>query len=204
MTGIYGRLANRMRRGLLIFGHDLFMVPVAWLGSYWFRFNLAEIPDAYWAQATRTLPWVMLVQTMSFYRFDLHKGVWRFSSLPDLIRTAVEFTVETVARACEEYLPSGGAGSGDREMIVAGGGTRNPVVMERLAERLAPLPMRVSDELGMPADAREAAAFAILADAFLHGIPANVPAVTGAARPVVLGSLVPGSGRPLISGTGGE
>ncbi|MFC1627709.1 anhydro-N-acetylmuramic acid kinase, partial [Gemmatimonadota bacterium] len=62
---------------------------------------------------------------------------------------------------------------------------------------LAPLPIRSSDELGIPIDAREAVAFALLADAFLMGVPANVPAVTGAKHPVVLGSLVPGPRRPL-------
>jgi anhydro-N-acetylmuramic acid kinase len=88
----------------------------------------------------------------------------------------------------------------DREVIIAGGGARNPVLMERLTRRLAPVPIRPSDELGLPADAREAVAFALLADAFLNGIPANIPAVTGARHPVVLGSLVPGPRRPLTAG----
>ena len=97
MAEYYKRLAGRIRRGLLIFAHDLVMIPIAWLGSYWFRFNLAQIPDAYWSQGVRALPWVILVQACSFYFFDLHKGVWRFASLPDLVRIVKAVAVGTVA-----------------------------------------------------------------------------------------------------------
>jgi len=139
-----------------------------------------------------------------FTRLALEIGKGRHT-LPDLVRTAAELTVESIVRACEEHLPAGGDGSGDREVIVAGGGSRNPVLMERLAERFDPIPLLRSDVAGMPVDAREAAAFALLADAFLLGVPANVPAVTGAGHPVVLGNLVPGPRRPLMfrSETGG-
>jgi len=122
--------------------------------------------------------------------------------LPDLVRTAVEFTVESIARACEMHLPEVGGDTGNQEIIIAGGGARNPVLMESLAGRLAPVPIRPSDDLGLPIDAREAVAFALLADAFLMGVPSNVPAVTGAGHPVVLGSLVPGPRRPLTTGAG--
>ena len=54
-----GKTISQIHRTLLIFAHDLLMVPVAWLGSYWFRFNLGQIPEDYWAQGLRTLPWVM-------------------------------------------------------------------------------------------------------------------------------------------------
>lgn len=80
------QLLSGLKRSLLIFVHDLSMIPVAWLGSYWFRFNLAQIPEHYWTQSLRTLPWVILVQAISFYLFGLYKGVWRFASIPDLIR----------------------------------------------------------------------------------------------------------------------
>ena len=86
-----------MRRTLLIFAHDLVMVPIAWLGSYWFRFNLGLIPEAYWSQALRTLPWVILIQTCSFYLFGLYKGVWRFASMPDLIRIVKAVAAGTIA-----------------------------------------------------------------------------------------------------------
>ncbi|MCB1801863.1 MAG: polysaccharide biosynthesis protein, partial [Gammaproteobacteria bacterium] len=64
----------------------MFMVPFAWLGAYWLRFNLTTIPPDYVDQALRTLPWVLLVQALAFYRFGLYRGVWRFASVPDLMR----------------------------------------------------------------------------------------------------------------------
>ena len=91
------RLLSGLKRSLLIFIHDLLMIPVAWLGSYWFRFNLAQIPEHYWSQSLRTLPWVILVQAISFYLFGLYKGVWRFASIPDLIRIMKAVAAGTVA-----------------------------------------------------------------------------------------------------------
>lgn len=86
MTERLRTLIGRMHRSLPILFHDLLMVPLAWLGAYWVRFNLGEIPQEYWLQALRTLPWVLLTQGACFYLFGLYKGVWRFASLPDLIR----------------------------------------------------------------------------------------------------------------------
>ncbi len=77
------------------------------------------------------------------------------------------------------------------EVIVSGGGVHNRTLMGRLAERLAPLPVRPLDELGLSSDAKEAVAFAILANETIAGNPGNVPRATGARRPVVLGKLVP-------------
>ncbi len=62
------------------------MIPLAWLGAYWFRFNLDVIPDEFWYPAFLLLPAVITIQVSSFWSFGLHRGVWRFSSLPDLIR----------------------------------------------------------------------------------------------------------------------
>lgn len=86
MSSWLGTLLARVNRSQVVFGHDLLMVPFAWLGAYWMRFNLATIPDAYLTQAFRVLPWVLIVQAASFYLFGLYRGVWRFASLPDLLR----------------------------------------------------------------------------------------------------------------------
>ena len=109
--------------------------------------------------------------------------------LADLVATAAMLTVESIARACERFLPTA---AGDRQVIVGGGGARNPRLMELLSERLDPSAVIPSDACGIPVDAREAIAFALLAYAFLNGVPANLPAVTGADRSVLLGSLTPG------------
>jgi anhydro-N-acetylmuramic acid kinase len=84
------------------------------------------------------------------------------------------------------------------ELIVAGGGTRNLTLMSALQARLPGVPMRRTDELGVPEAAKEALVFAIIGFLTLHGLPATVPSCTGAARPSVLGSLTPGRG-PLAA-----
>ena len=75
------------------------------------------------------------------------------------------------------------------EVVVSGGGSRNPELMTRLTDGFAPIPVRPSDELGLPVDAKEAIAFAILASDRIDRRPANVPAVTGATRPALLGRI---------------
>ncbi len=107
----------------------------------------------------------------------------------DLIATALAFTVEATARAYESYvLPRFGT---LEAVYVSGGGSRNPVLMQRFTERLAPLPVRTLDTLGFPEGAKEAACFALLAAEHMVGTPSNVPSATGARRRVVLGKLTP-------------
>ncbi|HEX8702755.1 MAG TPA: anhydro-N-acetylmuramic acid kinase [Myxococcaceae bacterium] len=107
----------------------------------------------------------------------------------DLIATALAFTVEATARAYESYvLPRFGT---LEAVYVSGGGSRNPMLMERFTERLAPLPVRTLDTLGFPEGAKEAACFALLAAEHMVGTPCNVPSATGARRQVVLGKLTP-------------
>jgi anhydro-N-acetylmuramic acid kinase len=64
--------------------------------------------------------------------------------------------------------------------------------MSALARRLEPAAVRPLEDLGVAADAKEAMAFACLAHRTLCGLPGNVPAATGATRPVVLGRITPG------------
>lgn len=107
----------------------------------------------------------------------------------DLVATLTEFTARTVADAYRRWvIPMGIA-----EVMLTGGGARNPTLARRIRELLAPLPVTEGGGLGVDADAKEAVAFALLAWAHLKGIPANVPSATGAAGPRVLGSLTPGA-----------
>ena len=69
-----------------VFLYDLSMVSLAWLGGFWLRFNLEEIPPHYLNFAVFSLPLVLVVQGLVFWYFGLYRGVWRFASLPDLIR----------------------------------------------------------------------------------------------------------------------
>ena len=76
------------------------------------------------------------------------------------------------------------------EVLVSGGGARNRTLMAALADRLAPVPVRSLAAVGMDPDAKEAVAFAILANETLFGRPGNLPAATGATGPRVLGKIV--------------
>jgi anhydro-N-acetylmuramic acid kinase len=100
----------------------------------------------------------------------------------DVIATVTELTARTVAAACAEH--------GVTEVIAAGGGVRNPVLMGRLRELIPTV--RTSDELGVPPQAKEAYAFALLGWLSWHGLPGALPSVTGAARAAVLGAWTPG------------
>ncbi|MFC1773118.1 polysaccharide biosynthesis protein [Pseudomonadota bacterium] len=62
------------------------MIPIAWLGAYWLRFNLDPIPELYLSAAFETMVVVVVIQAIAFRYFGLYRGVWRFASVPDLIR----------------------------------------------------------------------------------------------------------------------
>jgi len=108
--------------------------------------------------------------------------------LEDAAATATALTVESIARAYERLIP--GNASID-EVYLSGGGAKNQYLVESLRSRLAPLPVGLSDELGLPGDAKEAVLMAVLANEHLSGNPGNVPKATGARKPVVLGAFYP-------------
>ena len=103
----------------------------------------------------------------------------------NLLRTACLLTATTIADAVRRFDPF------PDELIVSGGGANNATIMELLRQPLGDLPVRTTDELGIPAAAKEAVAFALLGAATLDGEPGNVPSATGARRRVVLGSVTP-------------
>lgn len=111
----------------------------------------------------------------------------RGARFEDLLRTATELTARTIADAVERFiLPVAKI----QRLIVSGGGAHNRLLMSRLKELLPQLRVDLSDRHGLPVDAKEAIAFAVLADRTLHRLPGNLPAVTGARKPLVLGKLV--------------
>ncbi|WP_142173383.1 anhydro-N-acetylmuramic acid kinase [Streptomyces sp. SLBN-134] len=104
----------------------------------------------------------------------------------DVVATVTHLTARTVADAVRA--------AGASEVIASGGGTRNPTLMSMLRAALHGIPLRTSDDLGLPSAAKEAYAFAVLGYLTAHGLAGTVPACTGARRPSVLGSITPGSG----------
>jgi anhydro-N-acetylmuramic acid kinase len=110
----------------------------------------------------------------------------RRAEFKDLLRTAAELTARSISEALERFVfPQVYI----RRLIVSGGGARNKFLMKRLHELLPSLKVVTSDRYGLPIDAKEAMAFAVLADRTIHGLPGNLPRVTGARRPVVLGKI---------------
>lgn len=72
-------------RSALVMLHDAAAAAVAWLGAYWLRFNL-HLPPEFAQAALANLAWVLPLQTLVFWYFGLYRGIWRFASLPDLLR----------------------------------------------------------------------------------------------------------------------
>ncbi len=86
---------QRARARLLVFLHDMLMIPVAWGLAYWMRFNLAYVPPEFIDEAIETLPFVVVVIGSVYWMFGLYRGVWRFASMDDLVRIAQAVLVGT-------------------------------------------------------------------------------------------------------------
>ena len=101
----------------------------------------------------------------------------------DVLATACRFTAACVRVAIEQHCPV----KPDR-LIVGGGGSRNPTLMGMLRRELS-IPVLLNEDLGLDSDAKEAVAFAILANECVHFSANNMPSVTGASHPVVMGKI---------------
>ncbi|MBI3596154.1 MAG: anhydro-N-acetylmuramic acid kinase [Nitrospirae bacterium] len=111
----------------------------------------------------------------------------------DLMATVTAFTARSISRAYEKFIFQKG---GVEEVIVGGGGTRNPTLMQFLQEAFGPIPVYTFEKFNLDSRALEAMAFALFAYGTIQGEPNNVPSATGAERPVVMGKIVPGRFRP--------
>jgi anhydro-N-acetylmuramic acid kinase len=115
----------------------------------------------------------------------------------DVVATATALTARSIGIAVRKFvLPlvdedADRAGQRFREFVVSGGGTKNATLMRMLREDLAELKIRVrtTDEFGVPSQAKEAVAFALLAYQTWRHVPSNVPSATGAERPAILGKI---------------
>lgn len=110
----------------------------------------------------------------------------------DVVATATALTARSIADAVTRFvITKFGSPNSFRELVVSGGGAKNPTLIAMLAEELAPtgIVLRFSDEFGLPSEAKEAVAFALLAYETWHRRPSNVPSATGAKRPAILGKV---------------
>ncbi len=114
------------------------------------------------------------------------------ASKPDIVATATALTARSIAHAVRRFvLPRFGARRHGHQMIVSGGGAKNPTLMAMLRDEIEPMGigLHFSDEFGLPAEAKEAVAFALLAHQTWHRRPSNVPSATGAKRAAILGKI---------------
>ena len=84
--------------------HDMLMIPLAWMGAYWLRYNLEAIPDAFLQSAVFALPVVITVQTIANIFVGVHRAEWRFVSLPDLSLITKSVLIGTAAIAFTLFL----------------------------------------------------------------------------------------------------
>jgi anhydro-N-acetylmuramic acid kinase len=106
----------------------------------------------------------------------------------DVVATMTMFTAQSIADAYRAFLPTL-----PHEVIVSGGGAKNPTLLQMFAAQLPPATrIRTIDEFGIPSQGKEALAFALMAYETARGRASNVPAATGAKHPVIQGDLTPG------------
>ncbi len=130
-------------------------------------------------------------------RFGTQRGaaIWQTAtergiSPQNILATLTAFTADSIIKAYQDFLPTF-----PDEIILSGGGARNPALRQMITEaanRIQPCRVIVSSEIGLAEEAKEAAAFAVLAYETWHNRPGNLPAATGAQKPVILGNLTPG------------
>ncbi len=109
-------------------------------------------------------------------------------SKADTLASMTAFTVRTIADAYRRFAPAP-----IQEVIVGGGGRHNRTLMTMLREALAPAQILTHEDIGIDSDNKEALVFALLAHESWHNRPGNLPALTGAAQPAVLGQITPGA-----------
>jgi anhydro-N-acetylmuramic acid kinase len=129
-------------------------------------------------------PGAIKARTKTSAARSAHRGIEK----RDVIATATALTVRSIGMAIERFiLPKGNFS----ELIVSGGGAKNPTLMAWLGNeiRRMGLRLRCSDEFGIPSSAKEAVAFAVMAYETWNRRPSNVPSATGAKRAVVLGKI---------------
>jgi anhydro-N-acetylmuramic acid kinase len=106
----------------------------------------------------------------------------------DAVATATALTAESIGRAIARWGAGKDAGA---EVVISGGGAKNPALVERLAAKVQPRPVVLFDQVFFNGEAKEAVAFAFLGHQTVMGRAGNLPAATGARGPRILGHITP-------------
>jgi anhydro-N-acetylmuramic acid kinase len=126
-----------------------------------------------------------------FWQGILQRATTLGLSAADVVRTCTAFTAESILLNYTRFIwPRWPIA----EVVVCGGGARNPVLRGLLQDGIQPRRLTTPEDYGYPNDALEALLFAMLAHATLAGYPSNIPRSTGARHPTILGKIVPGGG----------
>ncbi|MGV7093496.1 anhydro-N-acetylmuramic acid kinase [Siccibacter turicensis] len=174
------------------------MLMDAWI---WRQKGKPYDKDAAWAmQGKVTLPLLQQFLSDPYFAAPAPKSTGReyfnygwlerqLAAFPGLAPEDVQATLTelTAVSISEQVLLNGGC----ERLLVCGGGSRNPLLMARLAALLPGIEVSSTDEAGISGDDMEALAFAWLAYRTLSGLPGNLPSVTGATRSSVLGAIYP-------------
>ena len=174
------------------------MLMDAWI---WRQKGKPYDKDAGWAmQGKVTLPLLQQFLSDPYFAAPAPKSTGReyfnygwlerqLAAFPGLAPEDVQATLTelTAVSISEQVLLNGGC----ERLLVCGGGSRNPLLMARLAALLPGIEVSSTDEAGISGDDMEALAFAWLAYRTLSGLPGNLPSVTGATRSSVLGAIYP-------------
>jgi len=119
---------------------------------------------------------------------DLYKELKQDNiEVHDAIATITAFTAKSISDSYTKFIQPYYKID---EVVISGGGVRNPVLLQSLKNYLVDISVRAVDDFGIPSDAKEALAFAILANETISGNPGNVPSATGAKESVVLGKII--------------
>lgn len=113
----------------------------------------------------------------------------RRSRKQDIVATATALTARSIANSLRRFVVK--KPGSFKELVVSGGGAKNPTLLSMISAEVAKLGirLRLSDELGLPTEAKEAVAFALLAFQTWHRKPSNIPTATGAQRAAILGKI---------------
>ncbi|HET7649497.1 MAG TPA: nucleoside-diphosphate sugar epimerase/dehydratase [Gammaproteobacteria bacterium] len=89
---------------LLVFAHDIAWVPVVMLAAYWLRFNLSPISHTWWPGMLELMAIAMVLHAASFWIFGCYRGIWRFASIPDLLRLVKSVVLGAIATTAVCFL----------------------------------------------------------------------------------------------------